>query len=84
MQPDEENVGFPSNRVASAQELDTARSDVSPKGWDEHECGGTQTWSDGDAGHHRDSVDSWLRTLRVRVARTGMKETSKGNKAQGG
>jgi hypothetical protein len=26
MQPDEENVGFPRNRVASAQELDTARS----------------------------------------------------------
>jgi hypothetical protein len=26
MQPDEEYVGFPSNRVASAQELDTARS----------------------------------------------------------
>ena len=26
MQPDEENVGFPRDRVASAQELDTARS----------------------------------------------------------
>jgi hypothetical protein len=26
MQPDEEYVGFPRNRVASAQELDTARS----------------------------------------------------------
>jgi hypothetical protein len=32
-------------RVASAQDLDTARSDVSLQRWDEHECGGTQTWS---------------------------------------